>query len=94
MGVPAYDKINAPVRIKYRSKLLILFDSDMRKQNRQINILRTISIADTSYLCSRLLNVDQFSDQPYRVVKPSGIPQKEIQEEADDNGRYNSVKLE
>ena len=67
----ADDYIDAPFRIELRGELLVFFKADVRKQNRQIDIERVVSVTDPSDLVRRLVDVYERSDKTvvFRLVE-------------------------
>ena len=62
MRMTADNNVNAPIRIQHRRQLLILFEADMRKNNREININRIICITNTADFLRRLADIYKGAD--------------------------------
>ena len=64
MAVSSDDHIYSVCRIERRRKLLVIFNTDMRKQNSKIDVSRTVRIADLSDLRCRILYIYKGADKP------------------------------
>ena len=81
MTVSSDDNIHTPVGIQRGRELLVLLQTDVRKQNGHVDIRGSVRVANFANLAQCVLKVDQHAGKPIRFGVCHHIPRQDTDKE-------------